>query len=172
MTQRLGGNAEAQVFNLAPVFGFLQRQQQIKLLQDRTLDKQISDDLAKYKPDGMRPQDVDQFLNKYQNLKNMSINYREAIKNPAQNPKAWQAFQDERARLMGLVAESKAAKENEKSLTTFYANHRDKIDDDAFKQTWSLYKSPLGTPEHESVKDFDLTKLTFNPANFNQQKWR
>jgi hypothetical protein len=155
------GNAEAVVFNQAPFFNFFQQQQQQKKIENQALDKQITDDLAKLTPTGMRQQDVDSFLKNYQNLKNLSIQYKDAIRNPAKNPKTWQEFQNEKNKLVGLIAESKAAKENTKALYDFRAKNLDKLDDDAFKQAMTLYNAPIGTPEHEQAKTFDQSQLIF-----------
>lgn len=166
------GRGEAQVFNLAPFYNQLVREQQLKKAENQAIDKQIADDLAKYTPDGLRQQDVQQFLNQYQNLKNLSIQYRDAIRNPAKNPKAWSEYQTAKSRLTGLIAESKAAKENTKSLYDFRAHNLDKLDDDAFKQAMGLYNAPIGSPEHNQAKNFDQSQLMFKEAKFDAPKWQ
>lgn len=172
MAQRAGGNAEAVVYDIAPFFNYFQRERQQKKLENQALDKQITDDLAKYTPEGLRQQDVPKFLNEYQNLKNLSLQYRDAIRNPAKNPKVWNEYQTAKTKLMGLIAESKAAKENTKALYDFRAHNLDKLDDDAFKQAMLLYNAPVGTPEFDQAKGFDQSQLVFKPEKFDIQKWQ
>ena len=155
------GRGDAQVFNLAPYLNLYLQEQQQKKQESRAIDKQVADDLAKYTPDGLRQQDVPQFLNQYQNLKNLSIQYRDAIRNPTKNPQAWSEYQSAKNRLTGLIAESKAAKENTKSLYDFRAKNLDRLDDDAFKQAMNLYNAPLGSTEHEQARNFDQSQLVF-----------
>lgn len=164
------GAGEAQVFNVAPFVNYYLREQQQKKLEQQAINKQVSDDLAKYSTEGLRQQDVPKFLNEYQNLKNLSIQYRDAIRNPAQNPKAWSEYQDAKNRLTGLIAESKAAKENTKSLYDFRAHNLDKLDDDAFKQAMGLYNAPVGSPEHEQTKTFDQSQLIFKAPKMDVAK--
>lgn len=166
------GNAEAVVFNQAPFFNYFQQQQQRKKLEQQAIDKQINDDLAKLTPEGMRPQDVDSFLKGYQELKDLSIRYRDAIRNPAKNPAQWREYQERKANLTGDVAESKGAKEAEKSFYDFYLKYRDDIDLDSYRATMKDYKAPIRTPEHERVKNFDLTQTLFKPEKFDQIKWQ
>lgn len=166
------GNAEAVVYNLGQYADYFARQRQQKKMEEQALDKQINADLAKLSADGMRQQDVDGFLKNYQTLKNMSIQFRDAIRNPAQNPKAWQAYQNQKNELMSLIADSKAAKENTKALYDFRAKNFDKLDDDEFKRTMLLYNAPIGTAEHEGVRNFDQSQLVFKPERFDQQGWQ
>lgn len=166
------GRGEAQVLNLAPYLNLYLQEQEQKNAENRAIDKQIADDLARYTPDGLRQQDVPQFLDQYQNLKNLSIQYRDAIRNPAKNPKAWSEYQSAKNRLTGLIAESKAAKENTKSLYDFRGRNYDKLDDDAFKSAMTLYNAPIGTPEHDQAKGFDQSQLVFKEATFDMPKWQ
>lgn len=164
------GNAEAVVFNQAPFYNLFLREQQQKKLENQMVDKQISDDMAKLSPEGMRQQDMEPFLKGYQNLKNLAIQYKDAIRNPAKNPKVYQEYQNNKARLMGLVAESKAAKENTKSLYNFRSQNLDKLDDDAFKQAMVMYNAPIGTPEHDQTKNFDQSQLVFKAPKMDLAK--
>jgi hypothetical protein len=164
------GNAEAVVFNPAPIINFFQQEQERKRLENQAIDKQIADDISKYTPDGLRQQDIPQFLNQYQNLKNLSIQYRDAIRNPAKNPKMYSEYQNAKSKLTGLIAESKAAKENTKSLYDFRAKNLDKLDDDAFKQAMVLYNAPVGSMEHDQAKNFDQSQLVFKAPKMDLAK--
>lgn len=164
------GNAEAVVFNPGPFLSYLQQEQQRKRLENQAIDKQISDDLSKYTADGLRQQDVPQFLNQYQNLKNLSIQYRDAIRNPAKNPKVYNEYQNAKSKLTGLIAESKAAKENTKALYDFRAKNLDKLDDDAFKQAMVLYNAPVGSSDHDQAKNFDQSQLVFKAPKMDLAK--
>ena len=164
------GRGEAQVFNLGPFVNQYLREQQQQKLERQAIDKQISDDLAKYTPDGIRQQDVPQFLNQYQELKDLSLKYRDAIRNPAKNPAIWSEYQNAKSRLTGLIAQSKAAKENTKALYDFRSKNLDKLDDEAFKAAMLSYNSPIGTPEFDSVKDFDQSQLIFKAPRMDVAK--
>lgn len=164
------GNAEAVVFNPAPLINYFQQEQERKRQENQAIDKQIADDLSKYSPDGLRQQDVPQFLNQYQGLKNLSIQYRDAIRNPAKNPKVYNEYQNAKSKLTGLIAESKAAKENTKSLYDFRAKNLDKLDDDAFKQAMVLYNAPVGSTDHDQAKNFDQSQLVFKAPKMDLAK--
>lgn len=164
------GNAEAVVLNPQPFVNFFLRQQQQKRLDKQALDKQINDDLTKLSPDGMRQQDVDPFLRQYQNLKNLSIEYRDAIRNPAQNPKAWRDYQNNKSQLMGTIAKSKSRKEGKKALIDFYNKNHDKIDTDTFRQAMNKYDAPVGTPEFDEMEDFDPTDTLFKAPQMDLNK--
>lgn len=155
------GRGEAQIFNLSPYLNLYLQEQQQKKLENRAIEKQIDDDLARYTPEGMRPQDVDQFLDQYQKMKSFRVQNAESLRNPSKNVNSWNQYQDMKSRLTKLVAESKAAKENTKSLYDFRGRNLDKLDDDAFKQAMGLYNAPIGTPEHDQARNFDQSQLVF-----------
>src|SRR5882757_22927 len=153
------GNPEAVVLNPQAYTNFFLKQQQQKKLERQALDKQVSDDIAKLSPDGIRQPDVEPFLKQYQYLKNLSIQYKDAIRNPNKNPQVWQEYQNSKAKLMGLIAESKAAKENKKALIDFYGKNVDRVDTDKFRQSLADYDAPIGSPEYEKMKSFDPTDV-------------
>lgn len=165
-------NSEAVSLNFGPLMQVAMQEAQYKRAENAYLDRQVATDLAKLKTDGIRPQDVPVFLKQYQNVKDLSIRNRDAIRNPARNPKAYQDYQDAVAQLQGTIAESKGAKEQNKMAYGFYSKNAGKIDQDQFRAAAADFNAPIGTPEFERGKNYDITQAIFKPSQFDQAKFQ
>lgn len=166
------GNAEATVFNFGPLTQVALQQAAQKRAENLYLDRQIATEQAKLTPAGIRPQDVPVFLKQYQAVKDMSIRNRDAIRNPAKNPQAYQDYQNALGQLQATIAESKGAKEMNKAAYGFYSKNAQKIDQDAFRAAAADFNAPIGTPEFERGKNYDITQAIWKPAQFDQGKWQ
>lgn len=166
------GNGEAVTFSFGPLISYQLQEAAQKRAENALLDRQVATDMAKLTPEGIRPQDMPQFLKQYNTLKDLSIRNRDAIRNPAKNPQAYQDFLDARAALQSTIAESKGAKEMNKTAYSFYSKNAGKIDQDEFRNAARLFNAPIGTPEFEKGKSYDITQAIFKPEQFDQNKWQ
>jgi len=164
-------NGESVVFNQQPFYMMMQQRAQQKRLEDAALNKQIEDDLGKIQTKGIRDVDTENILSQYARIKDMGIAYREAIRNPAKNPKAYREYRDAWQKIQNDIAASQDAKERAKTLYTFYGSNHDKIDTDAFKQKMSGINAAIGTPEYETTKNFNLDDIVFKDEKFDMGKW-
>lgn len=172
MARGYGGNGEAVQFQFGPLIQVALQQAAQKRAENLYLDRQIATEQAKLTPAGIRPQDVPVFLKQYQAVKDMSIRNRDAIRNPAKNPQAYQDYQNALGQLQATIAESKGAKEMNKAAYGFYSKNAQKIDQDAFRAAAADFNAPIGTPEFERGKNYDITQAIWKPAQFDQGKWQ
>jgi hypothetical protein len=172
MARGYGGTGEAVVYNFGPLTQVALQQAAQKRAENLYLDRQIATEQAKLTPAGIRPQDVPIFLKQYQAVKDMSIRNRDAIRNPAKNPQAYQDYQNALGQLQATITESKGAKEMNKAAYGFYSKNAQKIDQDAFRAAAADFNAPIGTPEFERGKNYDITQAIWKPAQFDQGKWQ
>lgn len=165
------GNAEAVVLDTSQVANYLLRQQQEKKLMQQQLDRQVNDDLTKLSFDGARSQDYSTIRQGYDAFKNAAIQYKKALRDPKNRETAEQDYLNSKAQLNAMIGQSKEAKERTKQIYDFYAKNRDQINEDEFRSGIGLLNSPIGTPQFDQAKDYDISKVVFRPEQFQADKW-
>lgn len=164
------GNAEAVTFNFGPLAQAALQQAQVKRYENAQLDRQLAVDAAKLTPKGIRPQEIGKYMESYNDLKAFSIRNRDALRS-GRDPQAFAQYQDKLASLQATISESVAAKEREKAALGFYAKNHGKINEDDFQSHLSSVKAPVGSPEYEATKGWDISQTLWNPAQFDGGKW-
>lgn len=166
------GTPEAVVLDFSPVTAYLAQQQQIRQAAQQQLDKQINEDLTKLNFDGARTQDYSAIRSGYDAFKNSAIKYKKALKDPKLRDAAEQEYLNSKANLNNIVAQSKEAKERTKSIYEFYAKNRDEINYDEFKSSIAMLNSPIGSPQYEQGRNYDISSVIFKPEQFDANKWQ
>lgn len=166
------GSAEAVVVNLGPVAAYLAQQQQEKKAMQQQLDRQVNDDLSKLSLDGARSQDYSAIRQGYDAFKNAAIQYKKALRDPKHRDTAEQNYLNSKAQLNAMISQSKEAKDRTKQIYDFYAKNRDQINEDEFKSGVSLLNAPIGTPQFEQSRDYDISRIAFKPEQFQADKWQ
>jgi hypothetical protein len=166
------GTPEAVVLNQAPLMNFFLQQQQEKKAQAQLLDRQINEDMTKLSFDGARSQDYSTIRGGYDAFKNAAIQYKKALRDPKRRDAAEQEYLNSKAQLNALISQSKEAKERTKQIYDFYGKNRDQINEDEFRGSIGKLNAPIGTPQYEEAKQYDIGSIIFRPEQFDTNKWQ
>lgn len=154
-----GGGAV--VFDSTPYVEYYLREQQKEDAKNEALDRYYQEEMSKVSPAGMRSEDLPIFTQKFNELKNLWVKDKEAIKNPSKYgfDKA-QQYNQLKADLMSLPLESKEEKEKEAAVLKLLADptKRELIDIPTLSEAMQIQKMPIRT---EGRKSIDLANLPF-----------
>src|SRR6187402_2615681 len=170
MARGYANNGEAVIYNFGPLAQVALQQAAQKKYENAQLDRQLAVDAGKLSPKGIRPQEIGKYMQSYNDLKTFSIRNRDALRS-GRDPAAFQEYQDKLANLQATINESLAAKEREKEAITFGAKNHDKIDYDDYMKHLSAVKAPVGSPEYETAKTWDISQSLWNEAKTDLGKW-
>lgn len=149
---------------------FLQQMERNKL-HEQQLNKQIQDNMATYDPNKVRDQDLDGFYKRWQNVKDLSMKYRDAYKNPRGNVDKIRELDAAKNDLMAYINKSKGAKDFQKQVDDLYVKHPDKVNLEDFVSKRNLVSTPLDSPEYDKVQGMNITDFQFNAAKFDPAKF-
>ena len=154
-----GGGAV--IFDSTPYVEYYLKEQQKEDAKNEAIDKYYQEEISKISPAGMRSEDLPVFTNKYNQLKKMWVENKEAIKNPAKYgfEKA-QQYNQLKADLISMPIESKEEKEREATVLKLLADpsKRELIDIPTLSESMRIQKMPIRSEGRQSI---DLANLPF-----------
>lgn len=160
----------AVVFDSTPYVEYYIREQQKEQAKDEALDKYYQEEMSKISPAGMRADDLPIFNQKFNELKKVWIENKDAIKNPTKYgfEKA-QQFNQLKADLMSIPVESKQEKEVEAAVLKVLADptKRKLVDIPKLSEQMRMQKMPIRTEGRKSV---DLANLPFLVEEYTPQE--
>lgn len=149
------------IFDSTPYVEYYLKEQQKEDAKNEAIDKYYQEEMSKISPAGMRSEDLPVFTDRYNQLKKLWIENKEAIKNPAKYgfEKA-QQYNQLKADLMSMPIESKEEKEKEATVLKLLADpsKRELIDMPTLSEAIRIQKMPIRS---EGRQPIDLANLPF-----------
>jgi len=161
----------AVVFDSSPYTQYhLQRQAQERA-KEEALDNYFRDIDSKINPAGMRTQEIPILLQQQNEDRKYYLQNKDAIKNPAtDNGKSYNEYMARLQAKKAFIENSKRKGEIYKQIVPIFAdpNKRSLMGDEAISAL-EEHDLPLTDPRH---KEFDITKINYNPKPFEEAKYR
>ncbi|MCE9537887.1 MAG: hypothetical protein K8R85_01535 [Bacteroidetes bacterium] len=165
-------SAGALVLDTTPITQYYLNQQAKKEAKDEALDKYYQDQMASLSSKGLREIDMSRFSDKFNKLKQLFIQNKEAIKNPMKYGfEKSQEFNELKQELTNYPELSKQAKDEKAQALKISMNpaNRDLIDIPSFDESLKFHDLPIGDPNRKALNLSNLPYLAkqLNPSEYN-----
>lgn len=145
-------SAGAIVLDTTPITQYYLNEEAKRQAKDEALEKYYQDEMSKLSSEGMRSEDLPVFSEKFNRLKQIWVENKDAIKNPAKDgfQKA-QEYNRLRQELLNLPTASKQAKEEKIKALDFAVKNKDLLDVSAFDNAMGLHNLPINDPRRKNI---------------------
>lgn len=138
--------------------------------EEALTQKQIADNLATYDPNKIRDEDLPGFYDRYSKLKDLSMRYKDALRNPAKNIEQLRQLDQARNDLGAYIVKSKARKDFQAKADALYTGHAKDLNMDDFLAKRKLLSLPIDDPNSDKAPA-DITDFKLNTGDLNMQKF-